>query len=114
MNVRAVALIALPVCAVAAGIALDLAAYENVQTVIMTVTFPSDGHHFRADFGRWRPIPATMSLHKPQRLMLRVINRDTRTHAFGVLSIDPGDSVEARPDACVNGRIRSDLVVLVR
>jgi hypothetical protein len=80
----------------------------------VTVTFQGDGHAFRAEEGRWRPIPATLTLRDAKSVRLRVVNRDMHHHALGVLSVDPGDSVEVRPDVCATAWRGPDLVVPVR
>ena len=80
----------------------------------VTVIIPRDGRAFRADGGRWRPLPALLTLHDASWVRLRVVNRDTSHHAVGVLSIEPGDSVEVRPDVCATAWRGPDLLVLVR
>ena len=80
----------------------------------VTVTFHGHGRSFRVGEGRWRPIPATLTLHDPDAVRLRVVNRDAHYHALGVLSLDPGDSVEVRPDVCATSWRGQDLVLLVR
>jgi len=80
----------------------------------VTVTFQGDGRAFRVGEGRWRPIPATLTLHDPEWVRLRVVNHDPHYHALGVLSVDPGDSVEVRADVCATAWRGRDLVVLVR
>ena len=80
----------------------------------VTVTFQGDGRAFRVGEGGWRPIPATLTLHDAKWVRLRVVNRDAHHHALGVLSVDPGDSEEVRPDVCATSWGGPDLVVLVR
>lgn len=85
-----------------------------LRTRTVSVTFNRDGRAFRADDGRWRPIPAMLTLHDASWVRLRVVNRDTSHHAVGVLSVEPGDSVEVRPDVCATTWRGADLLVLVR
>jgi len=80
----------------------------------VTVTFDRDGRAFRADDGRWRPIPAMVTLHGADWVRLRVVNRAMTPHAVGVLSVEPGDSVEVRPDVCATTWRGPNLLVLVR
>jgi len=80
----------------------------------VTVTFQGDGRAFRTGESRWRPIPATLTLHDAEWVRLRVVNRDMHYHALGVLSVDPGDSVEVRAEVCATAWRGTDLVVLVR
>lgn len=80
----------------------------------VTVIFQRDGRAFRTDDGRWRPIPAMLTVHGANGVRLHVVNRDVGHHAVGVLSIEPGDSVEVRPDVCATTWRGSDLLVLVR
>jgi len=101
----------LPFLPLVVGLALG-AALPHTRTV--TVDFRRGGRAFRVGVSRWRPMPATLTLHDAQRVRLRVVNRDTTYHAVGVLSVDPADSVEARPDVCAAAWRGRDLVVLVR
>lgn len=80
----------------------------------VTVVFRRDGRAFRADDGPWRPTPAMLTLQGASWVRLRVVNHGTGYHAVGVLSIEPGDSVEVRPDVCATTWRGPDLLVLVR
>lgn len=111
MKLREVAPVVLPFLPLVFGLALG-ALFLRGRTV--TVTFQGDGRAFRTGESRWRPIPATLTLHDAQWVRLRVVNRDVRYHALGVLSVDPGDSVEVRADVCATAWRGRDLVVLVR
>jgi len=81
---------------------------------VVSVTFPEGGRAFQAGDGVPHPLPATMTLDDIGHLRMRVVNRDTRFHAVGVLSVAPGDSVEARPDVCVPTLPARSVAVLVR
>ena len=111
MRLRKVAPVVLPFLPLIFGFALG-AVFLRGRTV--TVTFQGDGRAFRVGESPWRPIPATLTLHDAEWVRLRVVNRDAHAHALGVLSVDPGDSVEVRPDACATAWRGPDLVVLVR
>ena len=102
---------ALPFLPLLVGFALG-ALFLRGRTI--TVVFQLDGREYRAGDERWRPIPATFTLHDAEQVRLRVVNRDTRPHAIGVLSVDPGDSLEVRADVCASVWRGTDLVVLVR
>ena len=80
----------------------------------VALVFQRDGRAFRAGDERWRPLPATFTLHDVGQLRLRVVNRDTRAHAVGALSVDAGDSVEVQADVCTSAWRGGDLVVLVQ
>jgi hypothetical protein len=111
VTLRGLAPAVLPFLALVLGFALGAVV---LRTRTVTVTFRGDGRAFRAEEGRWRPIPATLTLRDARWVRLRVVNRDTHHHALGVLSLDPGDSVEVRPDICATAWRGADLVVLVR
>lgn len=111
MTLRGLAPLALPLAALAGGFALGAVVLR--ERVVM-VTFQEGGHAFRADDGPWRPTPATLTLQGANWVRLRVVNRDMHHHALGILSVDPGDSVEVRPDVCATAWRGPGLVVLVR
>ena len=111
MRPRGVASLALPLVVLAAGFALGAVV---LRERVVAVTFQEGGRAFRADDGPWRPTPATLTLQGASWVRLRVVNRDVHYHALGILSVEPGDSVEVRPDVCATAWRGPDLVVLVR
>jgi len=111
VKLREVAPVVLPFVPLVLGFALG-AVFLRGRTV--TVTFQSDGRAFRVGESQRRPIPATLTLHDAEWVRFRVVNRDTHYHALGVLSVDPGDSVEVRAEVCATAWRGRDLVVLVR
>ena len=111
MRLRASAPAVLPLLALVVGFG---GAAVVLRDRAITVTFQRAGRVFRIEDGRRRPMPATLLLRDAESVRLRVVNRDARFHAIGVLSVAPGDSVEVRPDACATTWSGPDLVVLVR
>ena len=111
MKLREVATVVLPFLPLVVGFALG-AVFLRGRTV--TVSFQGDGRAFRVGESRPRPIPATLTLHDAEWVRLRVVNRDVHDHALGVLSVDPGDSIEVKADVCATAWRGRDLVVLVR
>ncbi|HUK63698.1 MAG TPA: hypothetical protein VLV15_10195 [Dongiaceae bacterium] len=103
--------VVLPFVPLVFGLALG-AVFLRGRTV--TVTFQGDGRAFQVGEGQRRPIPATLTLRDAEWVRLRVVNRDTHDHALGVLSVEPGDSVEVRAEVCATTWRGRDLVVLVR
>jgi len=111
VKLRKVAPVVLPFVPLVFGLALG-AVFLRGRTV--TVTFQGDGRAFQVGEGQRRPIPATLTLRDAEWVRLRVVNRDTHDHALGVLSVEPGDSVEVRAEVCATTWRGRDLVVLVR
>ena len=102
---------AAPFLVLALGFALGAVIFRG-RTV--SVTFQAGGRTYRtADRGTHR-LPATLTLFDAERVRLRVVNRDARPHALGVLSVAPGDSVEVRPDVCAPLPRPPQLVLLVQ
>ena len=81
---------------------------------VVDVTFQEGGRAFRGGDGAPHRLPATLTLDGDGRLWLRVVNLDKRSHAVGVLSVEPGDSVEVRPDMCAPAPRQGAVVLLVQ
>ena len=111
MRARALATTAAPFLILALGFALGAVIFHG-RTV--SVTFEAGGRTYRTgDRGAHR-LPATLTLSDVERVRLRIVNRDARPHALGVLSVAPGDSVEVRPDVCAPPPQGPGLVLLVQ
>jgi hypothetical protein len=102
---------AAPFLLLALGFALGAVIFRG-RTV--TVTFEAGGRFYRAGRGAAHRLPATLTLGDPDRVRLRVVNRDARPHALGVVSVAAGDSVETRPDICAPAPRGPVVVVLVQ
>ena len=100
-----------PAAALAIGLALGLLLLRDR---VVAVSFEAGGRTYRAGAAPPRRLPATLTLDDPAHVWLRVVNRDARAHAVGVLSVEAGDSVEVRTDVCAPSPSGSTLVVLVR
>ena len=111
MRTRELATTAAPFLILALGFALGAVIFRG-RTV--SVTFQAGGRTYLTDGSGARRLPATMTLSDAERVRLRVVNRDARPHALGVLSVAPGDSVEVRPDVCAPLPRRPQLVLLVQ
>ena len=111
MKSRDLATTVAPFLVLAVGFGLGALMFRG-RTV--NVTFDAGGHVYRTDGGGTHRLPATFTLGDPERTRLRVVNRDARAHAVGVLSVGPGDSVEVRPDVCAPAPRGPRLVMLVQ
>jgi hypothetical protein len=111
VTLRGLEPLALPLAALALGLGLATAA---LRERVVTITFQRDGRAFRTGDGVRHPLPATMTLDDIGAVRLRVVNRDERSHAVGVLSVQAGDSVEVHPDACAPAPRERALVLLIR
>jgi hypothetical protein len=111
VTLRGAAPFAGPATALAVGLALGLLAFRDR---VLAVTIERGGEAYRTGAAAPQRLPATLTLADAGHLRLRVVNRDTRSHAVGVLSVPAGDSVEVRPDVCAPAPSGGALVVLVR
>ena len=111
MTLRGAASFAGPAAALAIGLALGLLVFRDR---VLAVTIDPGGGTYRAGGAAPHRLPATLTLDDAGHLWLRVVNRDTRSHAVGVLSVQAGDSVEVRPDVCAPSPSGAALVVLVQ
>jgi len=111
VKARALATTVAPFLILAFGFALGAVIFRG-RTV--SVTFEAGGRSYLTGDGLVHRLPATMALSDAEQVRLRVVNRDARPHALGVLSVAPGDSVEVRPDVCVPPPREPVLVMLVQ
>ena len=111
MRTRELATTAAPFLILAFGFTLGALIFRG-RTV--GVTFEAGGRTYRTGDRGAHLLPATLTLSDAERVRLRVVNRDARPHALGVLSVGPGDSVEVRPDVCAPAPRGPQLVLLVQ
>ncbi|HVM43180.1 MAG TPA: hypothetical protein VMT77_06720 [Gemmatimonadales bacterium] len=111
MSARRLATTAAPFLVLILGFALGAVIFRG-RTV--SVTFQAGGRSYLGGDGRAHRLPATLTVPDAERVRLRVVNRDVRFHALGVLSVPPGDSVVVRPDVCAPPPREPVLVMLVQ